>query len=86
MAVVPPLRGEVVLNPDGTVTQKFAEYLEELELAIGLSEEIDENFGTFLGLFAQNAALDKRVAELEQLPVRNLGDIMKRLEDLEQQQ
>ena len=87
MAVVPPLRGEVVLNPDGTVTQKFAEYLEELEVAIGLSEEIDENFGTFLGLFAQNGDLDKRVAELEQLlPVHNLGDIMKRLEDLEQQQ
>lgn len=85
MAVLPPLRGELVLNPDGTVTQKFAEYLEKLEETIGLDEEIEESSGTFLGLFAQNAALGKRIDELEQRPVQNVSAILKRLEDLEPQ-
>ena len=40
-AVTPPLRGETVLNPDGTVTQKFAEYLEKVFEA---TENLNKDF------------------------------------------
>ena len=53
MAVRPPLRDEQVLNLDGTVTQKFAEYLEAVD------PEVTTITNTILGSADINGTLSK---------------------------
>lgn len=68
MAVKPPVRGDLVVNPDGTITQGFAEFLEALEDAVNLKEEIEAAISPFIGLHSNLSALRDRLADLEVTP------------------
>lgn len=82
-----PLRSDRVLNDDGTITQRFAEFLESLRTTNDIDEIIAEALIIFQSVFAQNAALIDRIDELERnQPLELLGQIAavdERVGDLE---
>lgn len=89
MATIPPLRGEKVIDADGSLTQKFAEYVEDLETTEQVSEQVDNSSTVVNGSFAQSGSFDKRIQELEEtfsvfsgLFAQN-GNFDKRIEELE---
>jgi len=73
-------------DKEGKPTPWFYQFIKDLwERTGGFSDGVEGDGGAD-ATHAKIANLGGRLDELEQMPVLNFGDIIKRLEDLEQQQ